>query len=167
MLRSTIAAHSWNKFFFFITSDIFIHYLFQTRRALGCIQLVNFKLRDKKTWLEWKESKLRPTRKEIFLEISNIMDYTYRNQLELSHETGWRFLLRSCFQGFLFASVNWIRASRWQLLEMRGELESVLWTYCHFLHIVPWQVIDAGTIKDDLIFGQNIASAKSAAAAHT
>ena len=167
MLRSTIAAHSWNKFFFFITSDIFIHYLFHTRRALGCIQLVNFKLRDKKTWLEWKESKIRHRRKEIFLEISNIMDYTYRNQLELSHETGWRFLLRSCFQGFLFASVNWIRASRWQLLEMRGEFESVLWTDCHFLHIVPWQVIDAGTIKDDLIFGRNIASAKSATAAHT
>ena len=41
------------------------------------------------------------------------------------------------FQGFLPASVNWIRASWWQLLEMRGEIVSVLWTDCHFLHIVP------------------------------
>ena len=153
MLRSTIAAHSWNKFFFFITSDIFIHYLFQTRRALGCIQLVNFKLRDKKTWLEWKESKLRHTRKEIFLEISNIMDYTYRNQLELSHETGWRFLLRSCFQGFLFASVNWIQASRWKLLEMCRKLVSVLWTDRHFFRILPRQVLKAGTIKNKFVFG--------------
>ena len=38
MLRSTVAAHSALKqIFFFITSDIFIHYLFQTRGALGCI----------------------------------------------------------------------------------------------------------------------------------
>ena len=106
-----------------------------------------------------KQSKIRHRHKEIFLKFQTLW---------IIHTgTNWNFHMKQAedffrdllvyptrvFQGFLFASVNWIRASRWKLLEMCRKLVSVLWTDRHFFRILPRQVIKACTIKNKFVFG--------------